>query len=344
MSQIVNKFLAQMPTLTLKGNNTGGTANAADLTVAQVNAILPVFTSSLNGLAPLSGGGTTNFLRADGTWAAPTSSGANTTLSNLTSPTAINQDLLPATTNLYNLGSSSLVWAASYVRQMYTPKISVDNSSFAEIFSMSGDATTIPSGATLPYIAQTNIAGATQSLRSLAIVTNNSGVANANSTGDMRIETGNKTAGTGNSGLISLQTGTSAGGTRGIISLNGSAIDANSTQIHNVTDPTSAQDAATKNYVDTHASSYTPNKETFVLSGTDITNQYVDLAHVAKTGSIIFMVQGSGYLLEGASYDYSVSYTGGAGGNTRITFLNGLATGGNSALVATDVVQVNYAY
>src|ERR1019366_5076298 len=69
MSQVKNRFLAQMPTLTLKGNNTGSTANPLDLTVAQVNAILPVFTSTLNGLVPLSGGGTTTFLRADGTWA-----------------------------------------------------------------------------------------------------------------------------------------------------------------------------------------------------------------------------------------------------------------------------------
>lgn len=68
---VSNSKLAQMPTLTIKGNNTGGTANASDLTVAQVNAILPVFTSSLNGLVPASGGGTTNFLRADGTFAAP---------------------------------------------------------------------------------------------------------------------------------------------------------------------------------------------------------------------------------------------------------------------------------
>ena len=85
MSQIKTKFivdnavtnakLAQAPTLTIKGNNTGGTANVLDLTVAQVNAILPIFTSSLNGLAPLSGGGTTNFLRADGTWANPGSNG-----------------------------------------------------------------------------------------------------------------------------------------------------------------------------------------------------------------------------------------------------------------------------
>ena len=34
-----------------------------------------VFTSSVDGLAPASGGGTTNFLRADGTWAAPSGGG-----------------------------------------------------------------------------------------------------------------------------------------------------------------------------------------------------------------------------------------------------------------------------
>lgn len=71
---VSNAKLAQMPTLTIKGNNTGGTANASDLTVAQVNAILPVFSSSLNGLVPASGGGTTNFLRADGTFSPPSGS------------------------------------------------------------------------------------------------------------------------------------------------------------------------------------------------------------------------------------------------------------------------------
>lgn len=77
---ITNAMLAQMATLTIKGNNTGGTANAADLTVAQVNAILPVFTSALNGLVPLSGGGTTNFLRADGTWTTPGGGGTVTAI------------------------------------------------------------------------------------------------------------------------------------------------------------------------------------------------------------------------------------------------------------------------
>jgi hypothetical protein len=45
------------------------------LTPTQVTADLNLFTSSLQGLTPLSGGGTTNFLRADGTWAAPPGGG-----------------------------------------------------------------------------------------------------------------------------------------------------------------------------------------------------------------------------------------------------------------------------
>lgn len=77
---VTNAKAAQMATLTIKGNNTGGTANASDLTVAQVNAILPIFTTSLNGLVPLSGGGTTNFLRADGTFAAPAGTAGITAL------------------------------------------------------------------------------------------------------------------------------------------------------------------------------------------------------------------------------------------------------------------------
>jgi hypothetical protein len=53
----------------LVGNISGGSAVPVGLTSAQSTAILNTFSSSLKGLAPASGGGTANFLRADGSWA-----------------------------------------------------------------------------------------------------------------------------------------------------------------------------------------------------------------------------------------------------------------------------------
>jgi hypothetical protein len=66
-----NTKLAAMPAHTYKGNAAGSTAPATDLTQAQLTSELNLFTTSLQGLAPGSGGGSTNFLRADGTWNAP---------------------------------------------------------------------------------------------------------------------------------------------------------------------------------------------------------------------------------------------------------------------------------
>jgi hypothetical protein len=70
-SAVTNAKLANMVTATLKGNNSGSTGAPLDLTVAQVTAMLAIFTTALQGLVPASGGGTTNFLRADGTWNTP---------------------------------------------------------------------------------------------------------------------------------------------------------------------------------------------------------------------------------------------------------------------------------
>ena len=55
-----------------------GRAMLTAASVAAQTALLNVFTSTEKGLAPLSGGGTTNFLRADGTWAAPGGGGGVT--------------------------------------------------------------------------------------------------------------------------------------------------------------------------------------------------------------------------------------------------------------------------
>jgi hypothetical protein len=92
---VTNVKLAQVAYGTFKGRKTTGTGNVEDLTQADATALLNTFTSTLQGLVPASGGGTSNYLRADGTWATisiPAS--ANQSLSNLISPTAINQVLL----------------------------------------------------------------------------------------------------------------------------------------------------------------------------------------------------------------------------------------------------------
>ena len=72
---VTNAKLANMPATTIKGNDTGASADPADLTGTQVTALLDVFGSAAKGLTPASGGGTANFLRADGTWAAPAGGG-----------------------------------------------------------------------------------------------------------------------------------------------------------------------------------------------------------------------------------------------------------------------------
>jgi len=75
---VTNAMLAQVATAIFKGRTSAGTGDVEDLTVTQATAMLNVFSSTLKGLAPASGGGTTTFLRADGTWAAPAGSGGTT--------------------------------------------------------------------------------------------------------------------------------------------------------------------------------------------------------------------------------------------------------------------------
>lgn len=83
-------------------------------------------------------------------------------------------------------------------------------------------------------------------------------------------------------------------------------------------------------------------KEAFTLVAGDITNGYIDLAQVAATDSIYLGIKG--YLPQFEVLDYTVSYTGGAGGKSRITFAGDLASAGSAPLASGDKVYVQYSY
>ena len=80
-SAVTNAKMANMANNTVKGNVSGIAAAPSDLSTTQLTTLVNTFTSTLSGAAPASGGGTTNFLRADGTWAAAGGSGTVTAVS-----------------------------------------------------------------------------------------------------------------------------------------------------------------------------------------------------------------------------------------------------------------------
>lgn len=119
--------MAQVSTARILGRVTASTGDVESLTGTQATSLLDTFTTSLNGLAPASGGGTTNFLRADGTWAAPSGStspitrvagnsgaaGADITLQRLTANATANATTTLATV-MTTTGVGAGLWEFEY--------------------------------------------------------------------------------------------------------------------------------------------------------------------------------------------------------------------------------------
>lgn len=89
------------------------------------------------------------------------------------------------------------------------------------------------------------------------------------------------------------------------------------------------------------ATSFTRIKEIFTLASGDITNGYIVVSHLALSGAMIAGVQGLGMIFETDDYTLSVD---GVSGNTKLTWVNDLASGGATPLASGDKIYTQYVY
>ena len=142
-------------------------------------------------------------------------------------------------------------------------------------------------------------------------------------------------------GNIELETAAVSGtGVRGKVQVKARELDMTSAKITNLAAGSASGDAVNKGQLDAAIAALpgglSGKKETFTLSAGDITNGYVDCAHLAAADTMMVMSGGVVHM-EGESYTLST-----VGGKTRITFIGDLVAPSPSKLEAGDKVHIQY--
>lgn len=351
MSKIKNKFLAQVPANTIKGNNTGSTANPTDLTVSQAQAML--------GVSPLTAGsvvfsdGTilnqdnTNFFYdatnkslSIGPGPHPATS-ADLAITSQVSDTKTTLSVFSTSSNnavqIQNQNAFSL--AAEVASNTNSPSINFERARgtlAAKTQALAGDVL-----GSFVFNGYTGSADGAFAAAFGAVATENqaSGHAGAelvfqttpngsstlvprlviNQDGTIQIPglTASRAIVTdGSSDLaVSATTSTEIGYVSGVTSaiqtqINGKlsltggtmsgAINMGTHQINAVVDPTSAQDVATKNYVDTVASGLNPKQAAYAATiGSNIVGTYLN--GVAGVGATFTVTATGAFTLDGTT-------------------------------------------
>lgn len=138
--------------------------------------------------------------------------------SGITWSTPVDANVIPDITGTRNLGSISSAWNQFYVQQIY------GRNGGDTRWNLSANLLqTAPSGASVDHFfnGESDLSAPSKAWLFQSV---NNNTNDGNKTSDLRFETGNKLAGTGDSGSIHLNTGTSVGGSRGVINLQESLV------------------------------------------------------------------------------------------------------------------------
>lgn len=297
-----------LASLTLNGSTSGTFKQQAAATTTSYSVIWP--SAQASGTQILQNDGAGNL-----SWATAGSSGANTALSNLAS-TAVNADISPGVTNTINLGDSTHRYNTLFVSNITT---STGNLAI----SVSGGGGNIVSNADIVPNSDLghSLGGGNR--------WNNGHISNLLS--DFIVDGVSNT-------VLDIQNRQFQNGVSAIVfDFNGANPSLNSHKLTNVTNPTAAQDAATKNYVDTNASILT----TSVGLTTPITvasTDHVVLSKLTSPGAVVVNLPAGSTGKE----LYIKDATGDALTNNITINVSGADTfqGGGS----TDTININFGF